>query len=139
MKGRVFVIGLGLIGGSLALCVKGQHRDCHIIGYDIYDEQGKLAKMLGVVDQMVDSIEDGAKDADLILITTPVRETERILDLISQIPLKETVIISDAGSTKSTVVDRAKKLTAKGITFIGGHPMAGSHKSGVSAARATSL
>ena len=51
-------------------------------------EQGKLAKMLGVVDQMVDSIEEGAKDADLILITTPVRETEKILDLISQISIK---------------------------------------------------
>ena len=77
MKGRVFVIGLGLIGGSLALCVKGQHQDCQIIGYDINSEQGKLATMLGVVDQMVESIEDGAKDADLILITTPVRETEK--------------------------------------------------------------
>jgi prephenate dehydrogenase len=136
LKGRVFVIGLGLIGGSLALCVKGFHQDCQIIGYDINSEQGKLATMLGVVDQMVESIEDGAKDADLILITTPVRATEKILEQISRISLKETVIISDAGSTKSTVVDRAKKLAAKGVTFIGGHPMAGSHKSGVSAARA---
>ena len=83
---------------------------------------------------MVESIEDGAKDADLILITTPVRATEKILEQISQMSLKETVIISDAGSTKSTVVDRAKKLASKGVTFIGGHPMAGSHKSGVSAA-----
>jgi prephenate dehydrogenase len=135
LKGRVFVIGLGLIGGSLALCVKKQHGDCHIIGYDLYEEQGKLAKMLGVVDSLVDSIEEGAKEADLILITTPVREAERILDLLSHIPLKDSVIISDAGSTKSTLVKRAEKLTAKGITFIGGHPMAGSHKSGVSAAR----
>lgn len=135
MKGRVLVIGLGLIGGSLALCVKKQHRDCHITGYDIYDEQGRLAKMLGVVDSLADSIEEGAKEADLILITTPVREAERILDLLSQIPLKDSVIISDAGSTKSTIVKRAEKLTSKGMTFIGGHPMAGSHKSGVSAAR----
>ena len=136
MKGHVFVIGLGLIGGSLALCVKGQHRDCHIIGYDINGEQGKLATMLGVVDHLVESIEDGAKDADLILITTPVRATEMILDQLAQMPLKETVIISDAGSTKSSIVEVAKNLTDKGLTFIGGHPMAGSHKSGVSAARA---
>jgi prephenate dehydrogenase len=136
LKGRVFVIGLGLIGGSLALCVKGQHRDCHITGYDINGEQGKLAIMLGVVDHLVDSIEDGAKDADLILITTPVRATEMIVDQLAQMSLKETVIISDAGSTKSSIVEVSKNLTDKGLTFIGGHPMAGSHKSGVSAARA---
>lgn len=135
MKGRVFVIGLGLIGGSLALCVKGQHRDCKIIGFDIYEEQGKLAKMLGVVDELADSIEESAKEADLILIATPVKETERILDLLADIPLKENVIVSDTGSTKTTIVKRADKLIDKGITFIGGHPMAGSHKSGVAAAR----
>ena len=136
MKGRVFVIGLGLIGGSLALCVKGQHRDCKIIGFDIYEEQGKLAKMLGVVDELTDSIEASAKEADLILIATPVQETERILDLLAGIPLKKNVIVSDTGSTKSSIVKRADKLIDKGITFIGGHPMAGSHKSGVAAARA---
>ncbi|WP_071395586.1 prephenate dehydrogenase [Bacillus tuaregi] len=135
MKGRVFVIGLGLIGGSLALCIKGQHQGCQITGYDINEEQGKLAKMLGVVDCIAGSIEEGAKEADLILITTPVQVTERILELLAELPLKETVIISDAGSTKAEIVKRADKLTAKGITFIGGHPMAGSHKSGVSAAR----
>ena len=130
------MIGLGLIGGSLALCVKGQHQDCQITGYDLNGEQGKLAIMLGVVDHLVESIEEGAKDADLILITTPVQATEKILDQLAHITLKHNVIISDAGSTKSTIVESAKKLASKGVTFIGGHPMAGSHKSGVSAAKA---
>lgn len=133
--GHVFVIGLGLIGGSLALCIKQEHGDCQITGYDIYEEQGKIAKMLGVVDELVLSIEEGAKNADLILITTPVGETERIIELLYEMPLKENVLITDAGSTKFEVVKKAEKLKGKGITFIGGHPMAGSHKSGVSAAR----
>ena len=47
MKGRVFVIGLGLIGGSLALCIKKEHEDATIIGFDINSEQARLAKMLG--------------------------------------------------------------------------------------------
>jgi len=137
LKGRVFIIGLGLIGGSLALCIKREHGDCHIIGYDIHGEQGKVAKMLGVVDELASTIEEGSKDADFILITTPVGETERIIDLLFDVPLKQDVIITDAGSTKNEVVQKAEKLnTKKGITFIGGHPMAGSHKSGVSAARA---
>jgi prephenate dehydrogenase len=135
LKGRVFVIGLGLIGGSLALCVKGQHRDCKVVGFDIYEEQGKLAKMLGVVDEVANSIEESAKDADLILIATPVQETERILALLANIPLKDNVIISDTGSTKTAIVSKAQTLIRKGIAFIGGHPMAGSHKSGVAAAR----
>jgi prephenate dehydrogenase len=133
--GHVFVIGLGLIGGSLALCIKQEHGDCQITGYDIYEEQGKLAKMLSVVDELAVSIEEGAKDADLIIITTPVGESEKIIDLLYETPLKENVLITDAGSTKFEVVKNAKKLKEKGITFIGGHPMAGSHKSGVSAAR----
>jgi prephenate dehydrogenase len=91
--------------------------------------------MLSVVDELAVSIEEGAKDADLIIITTPVGETEKIIDLLYETPLKENVLITDAGSTKFEVVKNAKKLTEKGITFIGGHPMAGSHKSGVSAAR----
>ena len=91
--------------------------------------------MLSVVDELAVSIEEGAKDADLIIITTPVGETEKIIDLLYETPLKENVLITDAGSTKFEVVKKAKKLKEKGITFIGGHPMAGSHKSGVSAAR----
>lgn len=129
------MIGLGLIGGSLALCIKEQHKDCRIKGYDVNKEQVKLAAMLDVIDCAADSIEEGAKDADLIIISTPVQETERILDLFSRIPLKHNVIITDAGSTKFAIVKSARKLTDKGITFIGGHPMAGSHKSGVSAAK----
>lgn len=135
MKGRVLIIGLGLIGGSLALCVKKRHKDSTIVGYDIFPEQAKLARMLGVVDELAQSIEESAKEADLILIATPVQETERIISLLADIPLKENVIISDTGSTKTTIVKKAEKLIQKGVTFIGGHPMAGSHKSGVAAAR----
>jgi prephenate dehydrogenase len=136
MEGRVLVIGLGLIGGSLALCVKKEHPEATIIGYDIYDEQCKLAKMLAVIDERADSIEDAAENADLILIATPVNEAEKIIERLTSVPLRENVIISDAGSTKEQIVKKATCLKEKGITFIGGHPMAGSHKSGVTAAKA---
>lgn len=135
MKGHVFVIGLGLIGGSLALCIKSEHPDSTIIGYDINKKQSRLGKMLGVIDEVVEDIETGAKRADLILIATPVKEVERIIELLCDIPLKEQVIVSDAGSTKAEIVKKASCLKEKGITFIGGHPMAGSHKSGVTAAK----
>ncbi|MBP2241370.1 prephenate dehydrogenase [Cytobacillus eiseniae] len=135
MKGRVFIIGLGLIGGSLALCVKNQHKDAVIIGFDVNREQARLAKMLTIIDDIAETIESGAEHADLVLIATPVKETERILQLLAKTKLQPHVIISDAGSTKEQIVNQSNLLKERGIAFIGGHPMAGSHKSGVTAAK----
>jgi prephenate dehydrogenase len=134
MKGRVFVIGLGLIGGSLALCIQKEHK-ATIIGFDINSEQARLAKMLGVIDEIAESITAGAINADLIIIAAPVNETKQIIQLLSELPLNPNVIVTDTGSTKTKIVESATSLKEKGITFIGGHPMAGSHKSGVSAAK----
>ena len=135
MKGSVFVIGLGLIGGSLALCIKKEHTQVSIIGYDINSEQVRLAKMLGIIDIAAKNIIDGAKEANLIIIAAPVNETEAIIQLLAELPLNPEVIITDTGSTKGRIVAKASILQGKGITFIGGHPMAGSHKSGVSASK----
>ncbi|MEH7157288.1 prephenate dehydrogenase [Neobacillus drentensis] len=135
MKGRVFVIGLGLIGGSLALCIKKEHEDVTIVGFDINSEQARLAKMLGVIDEIAGDIYSGAIDADLIIISAPVNETEDIIQFLATLPLQSDVIVTDTGSTKSKIVESASRLKEQGITFIGGHPMAGSHKSGVSAAK----
>lgn len=135
MKKRVFVIGLGLIGGSIALAIKRSH-DVEVIGFDVNEERLRLAKTLYVIDDFVESIQDGAKEADLIVISAPVQQAEVIIEGLSEMELKPAVIITDVGSTKEQIVEKAKVLHKKGITFIGGHPMAGSHKSGVSAARA---
>ncbi|WP_462412030.1 prephenate dehydrogenase [Neobacillus sp. Marseille-QA0830] len=135
MRGRVFVIGLGLIGGSLALCIKKEHNHAEIIGYDINSEQARLAKMLGVIDEVAETISIGALAADLIIISVPVSETYAIIELLASLPLKPGVMITDTGSTKQKIMDASVSLTQKEITFIGGHPMAGSHKSGITAAK----
>ncbi|XJZ26040.1 prephenate dehydrogenase [Bacillota bacterium Lsc_1132] len=135
MNGRVFFIGLGLIGGSLALCIKKEHPNATIIGYDISSKQAGLAKALGVIDDSVQTIQDGALSADLIIISAPVKETASIIQQLADLPLKQDVIITDTGSTKQKIVEQASSLKARKITFIGGHPMAGSHKSGVTAAK----
>lgn len=134
MNGRVFVIGIGLIGGSLALSIKKEH-EVSVIGFDINREQSRLAKILGVIDEIAENIEEGARNADLIIISAPVEETEAIIQTLSSVPLKPEVIITDTGSTKQKLVETALCLKKQGIAFIGGHPMAGSHKSGVSAAK----
>ena len=83
----------------------------------------------------LDNISEGAINANLIIIAAPVIETQTIIHLLSELPLKSDVIITDTGSTKRKIVANASSLEERGFTFIGGHPMAGSHKSGISAAK----
>ena len=134
MTQNVFVIGLGLIGGSIAMaCQKAPHTK--VYGYDVSEHTRELARTLHVVDEVVDEIFEGAKIADIIIFGTPVNATLEWLEELKHWPLKEHVIVTDTGSTKGLIMDKAIELRECGITFIGGHPMAGSHKSGVKAAK----
>lgn len=135
MEGRVLIIGLGLIGGSLAMCIKAQHPGAVVIGFDADKNQMDLARMLGVIDCAAGSIEIEAPKADLIIIATPVLTTGSIIDSLAELQLKNEVIVTDTGSTKGYISKKATSLREKGISFIGGHPMAGSHKSGVASAK----
>jgi prephenate dehydrogenase len=135
MEGRVLIIGLGLIGGSLAMCIKEKHPESELIGYDLDRNQLHLAKMLGVIDRPAESIEAEAPDADLIVLATPVMTAGSIIETLSALRLKNEVIVTDTGSTKGYIAQKAAALAEKGIAFIGGHPMAGSHKSGMAAAK----
>ncbi|BCB04527.1 prephenate dehydrogenase [Bacillus sp. KH172YL63] len=135
MNGTVLVIGMGLIGGSLALVIKKEHPESVIIGYDVNQKEVKLAKSLGVIDDIAVSLQEGAERADLIVVSTPVFQTEKIIEQFQAFSLKESVLITDTGSTKAQIMNSAEALIEKGISFIGGHPMAGSHKSGVAAAK----
>lgn len=136
LKRKVFIVGLGLIGGSIALAIKKEHPNSYVIGFDIKEDQLKMAKSLGVIDEYVEDMQAGAVDSDLIVLAAPVTKTEQLIDELVQLNLKETTIITDVGSTKERIVNRATQLQSKNVTFIGGHPMAGSHKTGVEAARA---
>ncbi|WP_059105120.1 prephenate dehydrogenase [Shouchella shacheensis] len=135
MKRRVGIIGIGLIGGSIALSIKREH-DVTVIGYDISTEQLHISKSLGVIDHIAPSVEECVKDVDFIILATPVTRTVSLLDELCRLPLKSGVIISDVGSTKQEIFTAAACFEGKDVHFIGGHPMAGSHKTGVSAARA---
>ncbi|MCF6139638.1 prephenate dehydrogenase [Pseudalkalibacillus berkeleyi] len=134
MNRRVLLIGVGLIGGSLALAIKKEH-DATIIGYDLNEEECKLAKTLQVIDDYSIHLREEAEQADLIVFATPVEETLRLIEALNSFTLKPNVIITDVGSTKGNILKKAEPLQQKGVTFIGGHPMAGSHKSGVGSAK----
>ncbi|MFK4565669.1 prephenate dehydrogenase [Enterococcus sp. UD-01] len=132
MKKTILIVGLGLIGSSLALCIKRAHPQVKIIGLDQQKSSEDFALKRNLIDEKAESLEQAAVKADVILLSSPVKSLIQQLHTLSRLSLKETVVISDVGSTKLEVVTTAAQL---GLTnFIGGHPMAGSHKSGVTAA-----
>lgn len=130
---RIAIFGVGLIGGSLALCFKGKP-GVHVVGHSINAASTEKYVALGVVDSATTSLGEAAQDADFIFLCVPVGRLEEYVDELSKLPLKRGCIISDVGSTKASVVHHADKLGLRGAVFIGGHPMAGSERSGVEAA-----
>ncbi|MBS4176615.1 prephenate dehydrogenase [Lederbergia citrea] len=134
-KERVLLIGIGLIGGSVALAIKKEH-NAIIIGYDVKLDNCQLAKKLQIIDDYTENFQEEALNADLIILACPVEKAEAFLEVLANLPLKRDVIISDVGSTKGRILEKAERSFNKEVAFIGGHPMAGSHKAGPGSARA---
>ena len=134
MKTNVSIVGLGLIGGSLGLALK-RNPDIVVTGFDNSYSTTQEAFRRGIIDTIAPSIDSASEHADVIIFATPVNTTVRLLQEVPNWKLKKGVIITDTGSTKGPIMEAAGYLFENGITFVGGHPMAGSHKSGVSAAK----
>lgn len=134
MKINVSIIGLGLIGGSLGLALK-RDPELYVTGYDRSFSTLDQAFRRGIIDKIATSIENACEQADVVVFATPVNTTVAMMQQASEWTLKDGVILTDTGSTKGPIMEAAKPLLERGITFIGGHPMAGSHKSGVTAAK----
>ena len=126
---KISIIGVGLIGGSLGLALKEKNPNFKITGID-KQEIIKKAIARGAIDEGTVNLEEGIKEADIVIIVTPVKT---ILDLLPKINpfLKRGCLVTDTGSTKGQVVERANEVLSKDVFFIGGHPMAGSEKYGI--------
>lgn len=135
MKCTILIAGLGLIGGSLAKGIAESDQN-HVIGYDVNKKSLEYAYTNRIIHESTLDFRKAAGAADFIILAAPISETIKLLKELNDIPLKENVIVSDAASVKSPILETASSLTNKNITFIGGHPMAGSHKKGVQAAKA---
>ncbi len=100
---KVCVVGLGLIGGSIALAIQREH-DAFIIGVEVDENQLKLAESLKIIDQGTRSLAEGVCEADLIIFATPVTKTEELVESLKDEKLKPGVIITDVGSTKKKIL-----------------------------------
>ncbi|ANU23007.1 prephenate dehydrogenase [Planococcus donghaensis] len=131
MTKHILIIGLGLIGGSLAKALQ-RNEDIHVAGYDSSALTARKAFKMGIIHSSPPSLEQAAAEADVIVFATPVGATIKLMEQSKYWNLKDDVILTDTGSTKLQIMEASKKLNH---LFIGGHPMAGSHKSGVEAAK----
>ena len=135
MAKTIYIAGLGLIGASMALGIKRDHPDYEILGYNRSQASRDIALERGMIDRATDDFASFAPLADVIILTLPIKQTIAFLQELATLKLKEGVIISDAGSTKSAIVATAEKCFAdKPVRFVGAHPMAGSHKTGAASA-----
>lgn len=133
MLNKIGIIGLGLIGGSLAKALKHYKCPATIYGYNRDLASLNLAYTSGSIDVKVTDFSDFS-DCDLIVLCCPVEVNIKIFsELLPH--LKKGVIVTDVGSTKGDIVYAMESFTFDGY-FIGGHPMAGSEKSGFSATTA---
>lgn len=135
MKTHIAIVGLGLIGGSLGLALK-RNEQVTITGFDNSYETMQEAYRRGIIDHISASLPKVGEEADIIIFATPVNTTVRLMQDLANWSVKKDVIITDTGSTKKPIMDAAAILREQGFTFVGGHPMAGSHKSGVTASKA---
>ncbi len=128
------VVGVGLIGGSFALALKQAGAVREVLGVGRNAARLTVARERGLIDRVADWAEAG--QADCILLAMPVGETGAVLKNLAP-HLKPGAIVTDAGSTKSDVIEAARAaLGARFGDFVPGHPIAGSEQSGPAAARA---
>lgn len=133
---KIVIFGVGLIGGSLALALRHKFAGLQIIGVGRNADNLQDALNLKVIDAAETDLSQALKNADVVVIATPVAQTPHILSAI--LPhLEAHTVITDVGSTKADVVAYAQEvLGEKSAQFVAGHPIAGAEKSGVTAANA---
>lgn len=135
MTQTIYIAGLGLIGASIALGIRRDHPDYEILGYNRSPQSRQVALEAGMVDEVTADFAHFAPRADVIILAVPIKQTLALIETLAALPLKSQVLVTDVGSTKQAIVAAADQhFAAKGINFVGGHPMAGSHKSGALAA-----
>ena len=110
MAQHVFIVGLGLIGASMALCIRQTNPELIVVGWDSQSKTREQAVEQQIVDYVANDFETGAEQADVILLAVPVRTTLAYLDVLERINLSDHVIITDVSSTKQQVVTSAAKL-----------------------------
>ncbi len=130
---RVAVVGLGLIGGSLGMALR--RSGFAVTGIARREESIRLALKCGAIDKgFVGAGSESLREAEIVVVAIPVGAIPAAVEEIYP-HLRGGAIVTDVGSTKAKIVHQVNGFLPKGISFVGGHPVAGSEKSGIASAR----
>jgi prephenate dehydrogenase len=135
---KVAILGVGLIGGSIGLALRERKLAKEVVGIGRRESALAKANELGAIDRGTTSLAQGVADAEIVVVATPVDTVAEFVLKVSEVCSQRTTI-TDAGSTKETIVTAVERgLTGRrdGPWFIGSHPIAGDHRTGVEFARA---
>ncbi|MBF0110447.1 MAG: prephenate dehydrogenase/arogenate dehydrogenase family protein [Magnetococcales bacterium] len=133
---KLSIIGVGLIGGSLARALKERDSVGHVVGINRTQESLQKAMELGVIDECTTDPVAGVAGANMVLVATPVRTIVPIIQAAAP-GLMPGAVVTDAGSVKGSIVTACEAAMPPGVHFIGSHPIAGTEHSGVEASFAT--
>jgi prephenate dehydrogenase len=134
---RIAVVGLGLLGGSVALAARARGVAKRVVGSTRSEKARAEALAGGAVDAIV-PLESAGAEADLVVLATPVHAMPQVLRTLAP-SLLEGAVVTDVGSVKAPLAETLPGLLPAHATYVGSHPMAGSHERGMSSARSDLL
>ncbi len=133
-ESKIVIIGTGLIGASVGLNLMARKdRKYEVVGVDRSRQNARTAREMKAVDRTVRYLDEAVKDASMIVLAVPARAAEELLSTMEP-HISEGAIITDTSSTKASFMAKAHEVYGNRVSVIGGHPMAGSERSGPSAA-----
>lgn len=130
---KMAILGLGLMGGSIALEAKKRGLARTIAAYNRSASSRQWVKKRGWCQEVFADPRRAVVDADLIVLATPVQKIPSLAEKIAT-QLKTGSLVTDVGSTKENIVHKLEGILPKGVQFVGGHPIAGREKTGARSA-----
>jgi prephenate dehydrogenase len=131
---QLTIIGVGLIGGSVAAALRRAGKVRHIVGVGRGRANIERALELRIIDQASDDIAAASREADIVLLAVPVQQNDRILSRLAGAVAAQT-LVTDAGSTKMDYVDAVRRLLPLHLArVVPAHPIAGAEMTGVDSA-----
>ena len=126
---KVTIIGVGLIGGSIGMAIKKKGLARQVVGVSAHASSLECALKNEAIDEGTQDARKSVANADCVILATPVNTILTMIDELKD-HFRRGTIITDVGSTKQAIVDRAQRLLPPTVLFVGSHPLAGSEKHG---------
>lgn len=131
----VAIVGVGLIGGSIGMALRQRKLAKNVVGIGRRQASLRIARRVGAVSHTTTDLDKGVAEAELVVVCTPVGQiVEHVRQAARHCP--EKTLITDAGSTKQSIVAALDGTLDRGCRFLGSHPVAGSEKGGAANASA---